>query len=140
MITIGDTVLIRNFNKKRKFDPEFTKDMYNVIDKSKDNTVITIRRESDGRVFMRHPNDIKVVHKPYHMKAERTLTEYEQIQLFHKQFDSLQENDDCDMQQVFSKGTDRNVSESPSTATELRRSERIRKPNSQYYNSDFVTQ
>ena len=143
VITIGDTVIIRNFNKKRKFDPDFTKDMFNVIDKSKDGTVITIARESDGKIFRRHPNDIKVIHNPHHMKAERTLTEYEQIQLFHKQFESLHGTDDSDMQQVFSNETNLNTDDSDlslSTASEPRRSGRIRKPNSRYYNSDFATQ
>lgn len=143
-IDIGDTVMLRNFNKKRKFDPNFSKDTFKVIAKSKENTVITVAREIDGMIFKRHPNDIKIVHNPSDDKAERIMTEFEEIQMFHKQFAMLPDTEESDLHNIFidSLPMHTNDSETSSpTASEpqtLRRSERTRKPNSRYFNEEFV--
>ena len=143
-ILVGDTVLIRNLNKKRKFEPNFALDTFSVIEKSEDNTVVTVMRESDQKIFRRHPDDIKVVTKPQLKTSKETkkaMSEYEEIQMFFKQFETLPNADDDEFnifENAAPETSETNI-EAEVTANEPRRSERIRKPNNRYYNTDFET-
>ena len=99
-INVGDIVILRNLNKKKKFDPHFTLEKYKVLEKSKDNTVIKVIRESDGMILRRHPDDIKVLRDPQQKKektVKKKLSEYEEIQLFNKQFEAIKSTEDEDL-------------------------------------------
>lgn len=137
-ISVGDTVFIRNLDKKKKFDPIFSPDTYNVIEISDDNTVVTVVRESDQKILKRHPDDIKVIVQQMETfkESKKPMSECEETQSFFKQLEAIGSEDDSDFL-VF--GNDFRTLE-PSNAqssTELRRSTRIRKQNSRYFNSEF---
>ena len=55
----GEHVLIRNYQKQRKFDPTFLPDDYQVVQVSNDGRCITVERLADGVQFKRHPDDLK---------------------------------------------------------------------------------
>ena len=57
-IKVGDTVVLRNFDKRSKFDPLFPLELYEVI--TRKGTTVTVRRYKDHKIFRRHPDDLKV--------------------------------------------------------------------------------
>ena len=57
-VMIGDQVLIRN-NRTSKYHPYFSPDQYEVIEVPAEGSVVKIKREADGKIFVRHPDDIK---------------------------------------------------------------------------------
>ena len=56
----GDRVVLRNHYKKSKFDPYFDPDTCLVVNVSTDGRVVTVERLNDGKIFKRHPDDIKL--------------------------------------------------------------------------------
>ena len=135
-IKIGNTVLIRDLNKRSKFDPMFPKVFYKVISISRNNTVITIKRDNDGKVFRRHPDDVKVWNIPIPQQREEESfqqTEKESIMQFHNAFNATHD-DEYDFT-VFDDTAREDVARVPTQ--ELRRSERTRRPNPRYYNVDL---
>ena len=58
MIVVGDQVLKRN-NRTSKYHPYFSPDPYEVVEVLAEGSVVKIKREEDGKTFLRHPNDIK---------------------------------------------------------------------------------
>ena len=58
-LVTGDTVLIRNFRKKSKFEPEFIPDPYDVIAVDNVSKKITLKICGGEAILIRHPNDIK---------------------------------------------------------------------------------
>ena len=137
-INVGDRVLIRNFTRKSKFEPLFPQVIFEVVSISRNNTVVTVRREEDDRLFRRHPDDIKVVNGlPPQATQSTHLSESDQLVKFHKMFTSTFE-DDGDLPMVFSEAVnDTNIDDQP-PAPGLRRSERARRQNSRYFNSDLL--
>lgn len=142
-ISVGDIVILRNLDKKKKFDPHFTLEKYNVIEKSKNNTVIKVMRESDGMIFSRHPDDIKLLREPQRKKektGEKKLSECEEIQLFNKQFEAIKSTDDDNFDiNVFenrAEAQEKNA-ERETTVVNLRRSGRSTRPNPKYFSQDF---
>ena len=138
-IKIGDTVILRDFNRKSKFDPIFPQVFYKIINISKDNSVVTVRRECDGQVLRRHPDDIKISTAPTALPEKKPChsPEREQLLQFHRMFNTSN-NEENDLT-LFTQ----NVSEAPNEAAidvatqELRRSSRRRIPNSRYVNTDM---
>ena len=57
---VGDTVLIRNFNKTSKFHPYFQYLPLLVTDVHNDGRCLTLQRIADGKVYQRHPDDVKL--------------------------------------------------------------------------------
>ena len=60
----GDIVLMRNFNKRSKYDPYFQYDPLTVTQIDNSGRCITVMRLSDGRMYKRHPDDIKLYRAP----------------------------------------------------------------------------
>ena len=58
-IIVGDNVLVRNYMKKRKFDPIFLPEQYKVI--STNEHMIIIENCQNGIILKRHRDDIKVL-------------------------------------------------------------------------------
>ncbi len=59
--TVGDTVLIRNYNKSKKFDSFFLQKAFKIIDINQQKKKITVQQEGSGLTLSRHPDDIKLV-------------------------------------------------------------------------------
>ena len=134
-------MLLRNLNKTKKFDPHFGLDNFSVIGKSPDNTVVTVMRKSDKMVFKRHPDDIKVVRTPQPMSKvpKKTMSEYDEIQLFFKQFECMEDAEDTEVDifgSAIPQTQETNIG-AEATVIEPRRSGRSVKPNKKYYNSNF---
>ena len=55
----GDRVLVRNYNKTRKFDPTFLPHEFIIIDISENGQCLTVEGMNDGVTLKRHPDDIK---------------------------------------------------------------------------------
>ena len=58
-ISLGDQVLVRNYNKTRKFQPLFCPEQYVVTDIADYGRKLQIERLSDGQTLVRHPDDLK---------------------------------------------------------------------------------
>ena len=56
---IGDGVMLRNYKRASKFDPLFLPEVCAEVDRSDCGRFLTVKRESDGKIFKRHPDDIK---------------------------------------------------------------------------------
>ena len=61
---MGDTVLIRNYNKTSKYDPCFQYSPLTITDVQNNGRCLTLQRHSDGRLLQRHPDDVKLYHGP----------------------------------------------------------------------------
>ena len=57
---VGDTVLIRNFHKTSKYDPFFQLSPLVVTSIQNSGRCLTLQRLSDGKVYQRHPDDVKL--------------------------------------------------------------------------------
>ena len=57
---VGDSVLIRNYNKKAKFDPLFSPVPYKIITITDDGVKVSILRDTDNARLVRHPDDLKL--------------------------------------------------------------------------------
>ena len=68
-VAIGDYVLIRNFCKRLKFDPNFGPDCYKVVEVSLDRPVVTVL------------DDVKHTKQP---QRNCEITERMQIEEFHR--------------------------------------------------------
>ena len=144
-ISVGDIVILRNLDKRKKFDPHFTLEKYSVIDR---------------KIFSRHPDDIKVLQelqRPIKEAEEKKMSEYEEIQLFAKQFEAIKNTDDdiFDIDVFENRGPEvqeitaatremqqqevieETSVEEETAAVELRRSGRSTKPNPKYFSQDF---
>ena len=52
---VEDTVILRDFNGKSKFDQIFPQVFYEIINVTNGNSVITVKRKRDGLVLRRPP-------------------------------------------------------------------------------------
>jgi hypothetical protein len=78
---IDDNVLIRNYNKTRKFDTLFLQAPFKIIDMNEEGNKITVRQEETGLTLCRHPDDIKPC-KDYssHLEEKTESIEYPEVQ------------------------------------------------------------
>ena len=60
-LRVGDTVISRNFQKNRKFDPIFLSTRYQITLIEQKANRIKIRNLEDGAILWRHPDDLKIV-------------------------------------------------------------------------------
>jgi hypothetical protein len=58
-LIVGDRVLVRNYQKKRKFDPTFLPDEYIIVEVVEEGHSLTLERLRDGASLKRHPDDVK---------------------------------------------------------------------------------
>ncbi|CAB3982296.1 hypothetical protein LOTGIDRAFT_156980 [Paramuricea clavata] len=75
---IGDAVMLRNYTKSSKFDPVFLP-QHCEIECSDDGQCLTIERKRDGRIFKRHPDDVKCYYGPHDTVMERDVISDEAI-------------------------------------------------------------
>ena len=129
---IGDHVLTRNMHKTRKFEPTFLSEPYKIINNNPESNKIMIQSQSN--TLVRHPDDIKpyygyvkhqdnthkMAHIPYEGDTDWPI--YEETEA---------ENESIFDNQIFNRSTE--TSHQPI----LRRSNRLKRPNSRYM--EFVT-
>ena len=70
-IKIGDFVILKNFNRKSKFDPIFLPDQYMVTDATDHGRKLVVKRTSDNQLLIRHPDDVK----PFQLSTASTNIE-----------------------------------------------------------------
>ena len=58
-LSIGDQVLVRNYNKTSKYHPIFSPEQYVVIEVADHGRKLKIERIEDGKTLVRHPDDLK---------------------------------------------------------------------------------
>ena len=154
VIEEGDKVLMRNHQKRIKFDPDFLHEPFKVEEIRDDGRFIILERESDGSIFRRHPDDIKVFHGEFPSKLVNQGGS--KFQKWVLDYDPLEEEDDDETPVVRDTNTgdamridgDRSIGDDANIggdtlntnangADNLRRSTRIKRPNPRYFNADF---
>ena len=129
LVSVGDTVLMRNHNKRSKFQPTFLPEPFKVINVSQSGRILVIERSSNGKVFRRHPDDIKIFNGEFTKKDDHQRTEKDEIQTWHDSISQFQgEKEECTENET------EEVTHSPALP---RRSERVQRRNERYYNEDF---
>ena len=98
--TVGDTVLIRNYNKSRKFDSLFLQKAFKIIDINQEENKITVQEEGSGLTLTRHPDDIKLVK----FRPDNTEDKQECVQPSDVQWPEDIENEDDDQRYSFGSG------------------------------------
>ena len=61
-IKVGDRVLIRNYNKPSKYLFQFSPLVITAV--QNDGRCLTLQRLSDGQIYRRHPDDVKLYNNP----------------------------------------------------------------------------
>ena len=131
--TIGDHVLVRNYDKTRKFDPIFMPDEYIITDIQLPGNSFTVERMRDGTCLKRHPDDLKKFERSVCTPGDtdRPRSEREKLmdymsrlaQVVHDYEDSYEVTSDSPLHVA--------------AATNVRPA-RERRPNSRYINDQFV--
>ena len=86
-IKSGDKVLMRNPYKKRKFDPTFLPETFTVVQIESDGTTLLLERRSDGAMFRRHPDDVKIFKEEIiDEKKSSTTSEKEQLEKWQNEW------------------------------------------------------
>ena len=74
---MGDTVIIRNYQKSRKFQPTFHPDKFLVTEIKDHGRRLELERERDGKLFSRHPDDVKRIDDEFQRYSEPVYAEPE---------------------------------------------------------------
>lgn len=141
-IHIGDNVLIRNFNKSRKFDPIFSPESYEVTEIIPRKHSVIVTRKTDGKKLTRHLDDIKPFFetKP-ESKMPPSCNEQINIDNWHQlceEFHNYEDDEPYDFDDnIIITGNVANEVVPELPIVEPRRSERIIEKNKRYYNDDF---
>ena len=77
---IGDAAMLRNYRKSSKFDPIFLPGHCEIVECSDDGRFLTIEIKRNGRIFERHPDDVKGYHGPHDTVMERNVMSDEAIE------------------------------------------------------------
>ena len=89
---IGDNVLIRNYNKSRKFDTLFLQEAFKIIDMNREGNIVTVQQEGSGLTLCRHPDDLK----PSKSRPDNREEKQECMQYADIQWPEVIEHDDDD--------------------------------------------
>jgi hypothetical protein len=120
-IKLGDTVLVRNYKRKVKFDPIFLPKAFKISEINRKHNYVTII--SNDKKLQRHIDDIK----PFYGDDTKDKSDNE-----NDQYENISNNfeEDFDLELAF---------EREETIPILRRSNRTRMENRLYYNKDYET-
>ena len=120
---IGDQVLLRNYKKKSKFDPDYLPEKFVIMEVLAKGFILLVKSLNTDKCLMSHPNDAKIF--------EGDITDHNAVpgnsdnnNDWKKAFEFISNNDhfDCD-------DSKQNYYTANPT---LRRSDRIRKPSASY--------
>ncbi|ESP03022.1 hypothetical protein LOTGIDRAFT_156980 [Lottia gigantea] len=135
LFKIGDRALLRNYNKTSKFHPTFLPDSCKVTHVDDTGSFILLERQKDGRMFTRHPDDIKkcVIDEEIVPKSQ-PLTEQEVIKRWHELCETranhgLNDDDSGDSLLEYQQQDDGNIAPPEP---------RNRRRNPRYFIDDFV--
>lgn len=141
--------MIRNFDKSSKFDPTFQYDPLIIIEVSEKGNVITVQRLRDGKIYKRHPNDIKLYHSqpPHQPITHGNMSFHSTVQPYWHAY--LNEDDGSGIEfdtqvphhvpgeELVERGFIGEVPDVPDIPIR-QRPVRIRNPNPRYYNENVV--
>ena len=135
---VGDTVLIRNFNKTSKYDPLFQRSPLVVKEVQNNGRCLTLQRLSDGKVYQRHPDDVKKYNGPWLPPPvqQQALGDEQCAQYLQGQMWDLY-NDESDYEMTFSTPLPPPPG-FPPLPQQNQRPVRQRLPNPRYYNDNLV--
>ena len=148
----GDAVLMRNHQKNSKFEPVFHPVPCIVREILRNGLLIKLERQSDGKEFLRHPDDVKEYTTQQSWDASKSLQENGEWEyqwtktMLNEQEDGSEGFDyqwtktTLNEQEDGSEGFDveRGQKDDPQPQQVLRRSERAHHPNRRYVNDEFV--
>ena len=99
---VGTDVMIRNYKKTSKFDPDFLPG-YIVTDVAAGGRIIEITAICSGKVFKRHPNDIKIFKGTFpNFNSNNTPNEADTVEAWREAFASIDNQSyDYDEQVVY---------------------------------------
>ena len=127
---IGDQLLLRNYKKKSKFDPDYLYEKFVTMEVLVKRFILLEKSLNTHKCLMKHPTDVKIF--------EGDIADHNTVpgnsdnnNDWKKAFEFISNND-----HVHYDDSKQNYYTAYPT---LRRSDRIRKPNTRYYNNDFVT-
>ena len=147
---IGDAAMLRNYRKSSKFDPIFLPEHCEIVECSDDGRFLTIEIKRNGRIFERHPDDVKGYHGPRDTVMERNVMSEEAIENgeWHRWFEQCRPKVDDSYESGNQDEEDNQESNhvepghenggEVSSTTDFpgsgisRRSQRLRKPNPRY--------
>ena len=134
-ISVGDTVMMRNHRKQSKSQPTFLPEAFKVVNVSQDGRILVIARKSDGAVFRRHPDDVKIFDGEFPKKDEHLFSEKDELEAWHGHCSRFRDHDEYneERENAVEETADVHVQAQP------RRSERVQQRNQKYYNDDFET-
>ena len=144
-----DNVLFRNFEKSstQSFNQNHA---YKNRSSSNEGHFLLVERETDGKIFRRHPDDVKKINGTRNGKTKIGPSEEEFIQMWHRLAEESHTddtNDDDNEQHVHRRNEEFHVPIDEQHCTAIgsqkqeiirRPSGRIRRPNPRYYNDSFV--
>lgn len=134
-IQLGDMVLVRNFDRRSKFEPLFKPVPYTVVNVNETRNKFQVKGDDEG-MLIRHPDDLKPFYDLEDTSVDVPLEcemEYHTLQNCEMKFPQL-DMEEYDGASNYFKDDDDNAN----IAT-TRKSVRERKPNTRYYNENTVT-
>ena len=129
----GDQILLRNYKKKSKLDPDCLLDKFAILEVLAKGYILLLQSLNSDKGLLSHPNDVKIF--------EGDIPDHNAIP------DNSDNNNDWKKVLEFISNNDhvhydhskQNYCNYYNTNPIFRQSERIRKPNPRYHNSNFVT-
>ena len=132
LFKIGDYVLVKNFNKRSKFEPQYMLQKYIVHDVYANGTKIVVKNLSNDSTLIRHPNDLKFVFKDPDDVVKIQQPKQASSLIWKNAFDYIDNNGDQLLEESDSElPTELDLSQ---PTVSVRRSTRERRP-PEYYSS-----
>ena len=123
---VGESVLLKNFKKTSKLDPNYIPEKYTIC--STDGRTVVVERDSDGSTLRRHPDHLKRYEFKTSTETPRPQTEEDILRKFHVQFET-----------VYNDSPDSNDSIELTNGQQAHRQpHRIRRHNPRYFNDEFI--
>jgi hypothetical protein len=128
LLNVGDRVLVRNYQKTRKFDPTFLPSKFVITEVSENGQCLTLEQMDDGTCLKRHPDDVKKFDGPFPQETledPQQPSEKQTLDEFMKRLSQVVQD----------------YEDYSDTTYELeinRRPQRVRRANPRYYNEEYV--
>lgn len=97
----GDIVLMQNYKKKNKFDPNYIPEPFKVMQSNDQGRSLLVERQSDGAVFNRHPDNLKIFSGKFKLpQPSCQLEEKDVLNEFHRQLVEVLLDDEYDDNEI----------------------------------------
>ena len=127
---IGDQVLLRNYKKKSKLDPDYLPKRFVIMEVLAKGYILLVKSLNTHKCLTRHPNDVNIFEGDI-ADDNAVPDNSDKSNDWKKTFESISNND-----HIHYEDSKQNYYTANPT---IRQSDRIRKPNARYYNNNFVT-